>query len=154
MKQVQNPRNPELKIKQMFRNGSRKMLPRPRDLRVDQNCAPNPMECLPEPKTAIQIKKILKNPENPESPIIFLFLLWGPIGTHRKNWKITKFFGFSGFFAGFSGFFIFYGGFGLREAFHWIRNSILTHPDLSRAREDHSGPISDNFLRILGFFPG
>ena len=54
-------------------------------------------------------------------------------------------------FLGFSGFFIFFRGFGLREAFHWIRSAILTHPDLSRAREDLSRPVSDIFW-IFCFF--
>ena len=56
--------------------------------------------------------------------------------------------GFLGIFA------IFFRGFGLREAFHWIRSAILTHPDLSRAREDLSRPVSDIFWRFVFFLRG
>ena len=34
-------------------------------------------------------------------------------------------------------------GFEVREAFHWIRRSILIQPDSSRAREDLSRPLLD-----------
>ena len=46
----------------------------------------------------------------------------------------------------------FWTGFGVREGFHWIRSAILTRPDLSTAREDLSGPVSDNFPTISGLF--
>ena len=45
-------------------NGSRKMLRRYWDLGVDRNCAANPMECLPDLKTPVKIKK------NPKIPSI------------------------------------------------------------------------------------
>ena len=35
-------------------NGSREVLPRSRDLRMDQSCAPNLMENLPDPKTDLK----------------------------------------------------------------------------------------------------
>ena len=50
-------------IKNKKRNGSGKVLPGSRQVRVDQNCAPNPMECLPEPKTPK--KKKTKMPRTP-----------------------------------------------------------------------------------------
>ena len=39
----------------------------------------------------------------------------------------------------------------MREAFHRIWSAILTHPDLSRAREDLSRPVSDDLQTIFGF---
>ena len=47
-----------------------------RELGVDQNCALNPMEGLPDPKTAIKKSKNTKNLENPENPGFPVFLLY------------------------------------------------------------------------------
>ena len=47
-------------------NGSRKLFLGSRDLGVDQNGAANPMECLPDPKTAIKGSKTARIPEYPE----------------------------------------------------------------------------------------
>ena len=59
----------------IVRNGSGKVLPGSRQVRMDQNCVPNPMECLPDPKTPIKnskTPKIHRNPKNPSQPPIQL----------------------------------------------------------------------------------
>ena len=86
----------------IVRNGYGKVLPGSREVRMDQNCAPSPMECLPDPKTTPKIEKIPKTQKIPS--------LLSPMGgfTYVRN------------------------GFGVREAFHWIR---CIHPhDTSFAR--------------------
>ena len=40
----------------------------------------------------------------------------------------------------------------LQKGFEVIRSSILTHPDLSRAREDLSRPISNICLQLSNIF--
>ena len=45
-----------------------------RELGVDQNCALNPMEGLPDPKTAITNQRNTKNLENPENQGFPVFL--------------------------------------------------------------------------------
>ena len=55
------------KYQTMLLNESRKLFPGSRDFGVDQNAAANPMECLPDPKTAIKNQKIARTPENLEN---------------------------------------------------------------------------------------
>ena len=47
---LQNPENPR-KCQKVVQNGSTKVLPGSRQVRTGQNCVPNPMETLPDPKT-------------------------------------------------------------------------------------------------------
>ena len=49
------------------------------DTHIGQNCAPNAMECLPDPKTAQKNSKNVENPENPKNPGFSYF----PIGPYR-----------------------------------------------------------------------
>ena len=73
---IQNPENPK-NCRKVVRNGSGKVLPGSRQVRMRQNCVPNPMECLPEPKTPVKNSKHPKICENPENPGFSYF----PIGS-------------------------------------------------------------------------
>ena len=65
------------KSPKMIENGSRKLFLGSRDLGVDQNCAANPMEGLPDPETPIKKSRNAENLENPENlrfPVFFLYI--------------------------------------------------------------------------------
>ena len=63
------------KMSKIVRNGSRKMISGSREVRKGQNCAADPLEALPDPKTAIKISKMNKNVENLENGGISVFFL-------------------------------------------------------------------------------
>ena len=46
----------------VVRKGSGKVLPGSRQVRMHQNCVPNPMECLPDPNTSIRESKRYHRP--------------------------------------------------------------------------------------------
>ena len=59
-RKVAIPKNDE-NCPKMIRNGSRKMIQRSGDLRKEQNCAPDPLEGLPEARNPVKNSKKANN---------------------------------------------------------------------------------------------
>ena len=61
-------------------NGFRKMIGGSREVRKGQNCAPNPLEGLPDLKNPLKNSKKVKNHENQENQRFFVFFLFPGVG--------------------------------------------------------------------------
>ena len=76
---ISKNRNPE-NCPKMFRNGSRKMIWGSREVRKGQNCAPDAMEALPDPKNPFKISKKAKKPLKSGKSKIFRIFLFSRCG--------------------------------------------------------------------------
>ena len=82
-------------MSKMSSNGSKKVSLGSGDAHIGQNCAPNAMECLPDPKTSIKNSKKakkVKNPENPGFPVFSYRSLLVPIepGVGSAAWGAAR----------------------------------------------------------------